>query len=235
LSTVRLDGSPPTLLIPYLGVGSARDPAWSPDGTRIAFFDNADICVANADGSEIGRLTYTPVDNGTTAHPAWQPLPPSSIPAGSPAAIAGPVGRWNRNDSWWPACILNWRGLAVTAATPARIAAGSLLTVTLTVTNRSDKPLGVSGLVALYVGVRNGKFVRVSPTQGKCTGGRYTHVFDCELGALFPGEHARMRVRLRAGSPGELVLTCSLPVPGDAVSTTPLPPDCLRRVPVLHG
>jgi TolB protein len=49
-------------------------PAWSPDGTRIAFYSerdgNAEIYVMNADGSGVTRLTNTSADEG---YPAWSP------------------------------------------------------------------------------------------------------------------------------------------------------------------
>ena len=51
------------------------DPAWSPDGARIAFacyypFNNAEICVMNADGTQRSRLTN---DSAADSHPAWSP------------------------------------------------------------------------------------------------------------------------------------------------------------------
>lgn len=49
-------------------------PAWSPDGTRIAFYSerdgNAEIYVMNADGTGVTRLTRTSADEG---YPAWSP------------------------------------------------------------------------------------------------------------------------------------------------------------------
>ena len=49
-------------------------PAWSPDGTRLAFYSerdgNAEIYVMNADGSGVTRLTNTKADEG---YPAWSP------------------------------------------------------------------------------------------------------------------------------------------------------------------
>jgi Tol biopolymer transport system component len=49
-------------------------PAWSPDGTRIAFYSerdgNAEIYVMQADGSGVTRLTHTKADEG---YPSWSP------------------------------------------------------------------------------------------------------------------------------------------------------------------
>lgn len=51
-----------------------RDPAWSPDGRRIAFASNRggawDIYVMTADGSQIQRLTD---GTGTNVNPSWSP------------------------------------------------------------------------------------------------------------------------------------------------------------------
>jgi len=68
----------------YWGVGRSsgpgdvvRDgaPAWSPDGTQIAFYSEvggrpADLFVMDADGSSIRQLTATPAAEG---YPAWSP------------------------------------------------------------------------------------------------------------------------------------------------------------------
>ena len=55
-------------------LGGDEYPAWSPDGTKIAFHSyrdgNWEIYVMNADGSEQTRLTYNP---GEDTHPNWSP------------------------------------------------------------------------------------------------------------------------------------------------------------------
>jgi WD40-like Beta Propeller Repeat len=69
-----------------------EQPAWSPDGTMIAFVGFAqvdpgfsDVFVVNADGTNERRLTYT---EDFEWAPAWQPRPPvSQVP---PSATASP-------------------------------------------------------------------------------------------------------------------------------------------------
>jgi TolB protein len=72
----RLGGSLARLLT---GTSYAEEPAWSPDGARIAFVgtpgmgskDNAEIFVMNADGTERKRLTDIPGNDHWP--PAWSP------------------------------------------------------------------------------------------------------------------------------------------------------------------
>lgn len=45
-------------------------PAWSPDGTRIAYASDGDLMVMDADGGRTRRLTDLPTNEGT---PAWSP------------------------------------------------------------------------------------------------------------------------------------------------------------------
>jgi TolB protein len=49
---------------------SDADPAWSPDGSALAFTRDDDIWVMNADGSNARNLTSSPA---VDAHPAWSP------------------------------------------------------------------------------------------------------------------------------------------------------------------
>jgi Tol biopolymer transport system component len=58
------------------------NPAWSPDGTKIAFVSerdgNPELYLMNADGSNQTRLTNTPTVNED--HPDWQPIPVNGFP-----------------------------------------------------------------------------------------------------------------------------------------------------------
>ncbi|HEY8256194.1 MAG TPA: Ig-like domain-containing protein [Gemmatimonadales bacterium] len=52
-------------------LGDQTDPAFSPDGSSIAFTVNGSIYVMNADGS--GIVNVTPTLGGRSSHPAWSP------------------------------------------------------------------------------------------------------------------------------------------------------------------
>ena len=55
-------------------MGAQADPAWSPDGRKIAFLNgrdgNSEVYVMNANGSGQRNLTRNP---GNDADPAWSP------------------------------------------------------------------------------------------------------------------------------------------------------------------
>jgi TolB protein len=86
---MNADGSGKTNLTSNRADGS--NPAWSPDGTRIAFMSDrdsgdagngstetySDIYTMDADGSDVIRVTKTPLKVSET-QPDWQPLTPES-------------------------------------------------------------------------------------------------------------------------------------------------------------
>jgi Tol biopolymer transport system component len=70
--------------------GSAVNPAWSPDGTRIAFEGDGDIYVMNADATGLRRLAVLPPpDAGNAApHPSYGNYEPSWSPDGTKIVFA---------------------------------------------------------------------------------------------------------------------------------------------------
>jgi Tol biopolymer transport system component len=70
IDVIDLDGGQEHQLIP----GSGYDPAWSPDGSRIAFVSQRDgdpnLYLARTDGRAIVQLTK---DAAPKFRPAWRP------------------------------------------------------------------------------------------------------------------------------------------------------------------
>ena len=58
--------------------GGAGDhaPAYSPDGSRIAFRRGSDVWIANADGQAAARIAFAPTSE---AVPSWQALPAPDV------------------------------------------------------------------------------------------------------------------------------------------------------------
>ena len=242
LSTVGLDGARP---VPLVRDTAGENPAWSPDGTRIAFTDNADVCVASADGSGLERLTFAAYDDvrgnlAKNVDPAWQPLRPGSPPAGLPVTPSGPPADWARAYSWGWGCSessLVFKDLALTGtAEPTRVSTGGVATFSLAVENRGDAPIGAAGLVALG-GVLDGgaRVVSAAATRGLCQTGPGPDrespplVLECYFGSLFPDESVAVTLRLHATAPGELALRVSLPRPA-VVGEASTGWDLVRRV-----
>jgi hypothetical protein len=71
VSTVNRDGTDPHQLTAPPADGDDRGPAWSPDGSKIAFYRSGRIKVMNSDGTGIVDVT-----DGTG--PSWQPIPINS-------------------------------------------------------------------------------------------------------------------------------------------------------------
>ena len=214
ISTVRLDGSAPRVLVPYDG-RPASDPAWSPDGKRIAFA-GGEICVVNANGTGRRRLTYTAWPNQLTGDPAWQPLPAGSTPHGAPLAPSGPPASWDRNQSWGMACVLPrlHPGKILTGRVDrVRASVGAVVTYHFRLANRGNVPIGDADTAASFSATLDGgaQVLSVATRRGKCevgaSGWIYPAIsFECRFGSLFPGQHEDVTVRAKTRSPGELKL-----------------------------
>jgi Tol biopolymer transport system component len=73
IAVLNSDGS--VIVLSSGGTSTDMQPAWSPDGGRIAFASDRDGALAiytmNADGSSVQRLTNAPLANSTS--PSWSP------------------------------------------------------------------------------------------------------------------------------------------------------------------
>lgn len=65
IAVIRVDGSDYSH-----GFTVGGDPAWSPNGARLAYVCGSDICTINADSTAFTRLT---VDAANNRHPTWSP------------------------------------------------------------------------------------------------------------------------------------------------------------------
>jgi Tol biopolymer transport system component len=77
LYLTRPDGSTPVRLLIH-GIDGADQPAWSPDGLRIAFrcffaTGHTDVCVVNKDGTGLVRLMIADFPFPVDYRPAWSP------------------------------------------------------------------------------------------------------------------------------------------------------------------
>lgn len=65
---------------------TATDPAWSPDGTKIAFISNKvdyqywELFTINPDGSGRTQVTHASSSTDANFHPDWQPVPVAAYP-----------------------------------------------------------------------------------------------------------------------------------------------------------
>ena len=71
LMAMALDGSAQTLLV--AGDQTVFDPAWSPDGQSLAFANNNDIVVIQADGTQRRQLTDSSATGLLFSEPSWSP------------------------------------------------------------------------------------------------------------------------------------------------------------------
>jgi hypothetical protein len=134
LATAPPPASAPGLVVAHAGkiyvegraVARGAEPAWSPDGRRIAFTRAGEIYVVDADGRNARRLT-TMAQPG--AFPAWSPDGRTIAFARtrdvfSVPSRGGPVRRLTRSPKPWlmrttPAYSPNGRTIAITATTDA--------------------------------------------------------------------------------------------------------------------
>jgi Tol biopolymer transport system component len=75
LHLVRVDSTNDHVLALPTSLGGAAQPAWSPDGTRLAFATCKGLGVMNADGTDIRLLTHARTCSPTLvgSDPAWAP------------------------------------------------------------------------------------------------------------------------------------------------------------------
>ena len=184
-------------------VAAGNQPAWSADGTRIAFLDNGGLCTAAIGGADVARLTWTPITTQPPGRPAWQPLPAGSTPAGLPGRSVGPPPGYPRGTPWHPSCDRPDDHVTMSTSGPAFALLGSLVRYTLTLKNEGNAPI----LVTLADRLHGGVPAAGSPSQGRCD--RFSRrtgawITECMLGGLLPGDVATIVLPVRSSRVGTL-------------------------------
>lgn len=190
-------------------------PAWSPDGSRLAFTqDNTWLCVAEATGADATRV----VGDLRPDNPEWLPDGSGILFEGGEYEVGGrrlwtvePSGGEPREvvvlegEDVGDPTVRRMVDLAVTgSAVPAEIAFGGTTTVRLLVVNKGFAASRTTDLaITPPAGLRA---EAVSATRGTCD----TATATCALGVLRPGERAEVRVPLTGVAAGEQVLRASL-------------------------
>ena len=74
VSVVEADGSNLRIVADerMAGIADYQNPAWSPDGRRLALDNKGKVCLVNADGSNGHCLAVNPA-NGNNQYPTWSP------------------------------------------------------------------------------------------------------------------------------------------------------------------
>ena len=87
-------------------------PAYSPDGSRIAFRRGSDVWIANADGQAAARLAFAPTSE---AVPSWQALPAPDVavsqavqPTNATVGSSGHVHRLGDEPGLRPSRAASW-------------------------------------------------------------------------------------------------------------------------------
>lgn len=202
--------------------GNDRGPAWSPDGSALAFQHGRGICVADARSGEVRWFLQGRERSGDLRYPAWSPdgrriafsdCPPDgssrriwTVPAsgGQPSTLIQTPGSAEQ-----PAFRTLPELVLTGTASPPGIRFEGTTTLEFRVTNRGS---GTAPDTALAAGVSSG----LRPTQVRTTGG--SCVLDglrCTIGAVPAGRTVVVRISATGVRPGRQA--------AEAVAATGLP------------
>jgi hypothetical protein len=192
IDLANVDGSDRRTIVPTQSFNPYA-PAWSPDGTRIAFISNADICTAGIGGTNVSRLTWTPISIQPPGRPSWQPLPARSAPAGVAGTSVGPPLGYPLSIPWYPGCDRPNDDVAIAGAVQPYALLGSRIAIQFDVRNVGGTPR----VVGVYDKLHGGAPAAAVPSQGRC--GRFARhtagwSADCQLGGLLPGGFVDIRI-----------------------------------------
>ncbi|HEV2087911.1 MAG TPA: hypothetical protein VGR21_06345, partial [Cryptosporangiaceae bacterium] len=215
------EGADPACIGLPCSPGRDRGPAWSPDGTTIAFARNGNLRLMNPDGSNDRALAvpfgpFSPVQF-SSRDPAWSPdgteiafsaraasaqrldILVAKADGSAVRALTTDLDTDDTQPTWQPTA-----DLAVTmTADPADIPFDGTATLTLTVTNLGPVATDdVRATVTLPPGLPARS---ISPEQGSCV----PLTLSCDLGVLAAGVSTRVRVEVHGTEPGTHTATAS--------------------------
>lgn len=189
--------------------GGDRGPAWSPDGTALAFQHGRGICVAAVDSGRVRWFLQGQERSGELRYPAWSP--DGRLVAFSDCPLDGTSRRiWTvPAEGGRPSTLIQTPGgaeqpalrrmpeLRLTAtATPASIRFETRTTVEFRVTNQgSGTAAGTELVAAVSAGLRANQ---IQTSKGNCV----LSGLRCAIGAVTAGETVVIRIVATGIRPG---------------------------------
>ncbi|HST38325.1 MAG TPA: hypothetical protein VLK58_02395, partial [Conexibacter sp.] len=177
IATIPVAGGTPTPLVRWTDSAANRSPAYSPDGTRIAFVtydydaETAALATAAADGSGITEITPRYDDGEPPSDPSWSVGPAGPPPVVVPVPRPGPDPLPGPAPRPAPPADRAVDGVSVGGDTSAKLTGGRL-TIATRVTARSEPVTAVASGVATVAPARGARASASAKARGRARRGR---------------------------------------------------------------